>query len=178
MVTRKSFLKMLVALVAISASTISCSKIDEIEQFDAVAQHEKDLIIIEDYIASENLDTYDIKETGVNIEITEEGTEDTDIYPTNDTSTDEDSQYVTVKYKGYFTDGTVFDDQTAEGDSITFPLDGVIIGWQLAIPEMTKGDKATVIIPSYYGYGNYAIGTIPASTVLVFDIELLSFERK
>lgn len=78
---------------------------------------------------------------------------------------------VTVKYKGYLTDGSVFD-QTGNSGA-TFGLGNVIKGWQEGIPLFKKGGKGMLLIPSALGYGDQAQGSIPANSVLIFDIELL-----
>ena len=84
------------------------------------------------------------------------------------------SSSVTVHYKGYFLDGKVFD-QTS-GTPITFPLNGVIKGWQQCVPLLQKGGKGTFIIPSELCYGTRPPSGIPANAVLVFDIELVDFK--
>ncbi len=79
---------------------------------------------------------------------------------------------VTVIYKGYYTDGTVFDSNSSP---VSFPLSGVITGWQEGLPLMKTGGKATLIIPSALGYGSSGSGSVPPNTVLLFDITLVSF---
>ncbi len=79
-----------------------------------------------------------------------------------------------VKYKGYLTDGTVFD-QTTGSLSATFSLSGLIEGWQEGIPLLKKGGKGTFFLPSALGYGPSGAGSIPPNTVLIFEIELLDF---
>lgn len=80
---------------------------------------------------------------------------------------------VEVKYRGKFLkDGTVFD----ESDKLSFPLNGVIPGWQLGIPMMGIGDSATFYIPSGLAYGPRGYpGAIPPDAILIFDVELLGF---
>jgi FKBP-type peptidyl-prolyl cis-trans isomerase FkpA len=82
------------------------------------------------------------------------------------------SSTVEVKYKGWLLNGTLFD-QTATDKKFTYALSGLIKGWQIGIPLMKKGGKATFFIPSSLGYGYYATGPIPANSVLIFDIELI-----
>lgn len=50
---------------------------------------------------------------------------------------------------------------------------GLILGFEYGISQMEKGDKATVIMPSLYGYGNSAAGDIPPSSPLIFELELV-----
>jgi len=54
---------------------------------------------------------------------------------------------VSIIYKGYLTDAdtTVFDD--SNGIPRTFPLAGVIAGWQIGIPLFREGGKGKLIIP-------------------------------
>lgn len=78
---------------------------------------------------------------------------------------------VTVKYKGYFTNGEVFDQSDSNG--ITFNLQQVIAGWTEGITYFKKGGKGILLIPSRLGYGDNDRGSIPGGSVLIFDIELL-----
>ena len=78
---------------------------------------------------------------------------------------------VTVAYKGYFLDGTVFD-QSATG--ISFGLNQVIQGWTEGIQLFKEGGSGILLIPSQLGYGNSGRGGIPGGAALVFDIELIS----
>jgi len=80
---------------------------------------------------------------------------------------------VEVKYRGSLISGTVFD-QTATDKTFTYALSGLIKGWQIGIPLMKTGGKATFYIPSGLGYGSSGIGSIPPNSVLIFDIELIS----
>lgn len=84
------------------------------------------------------------------------------------------SSTVTVKYKGTFLDGTVFD-ETMGSETASFPLTGVIEGWQEAIPLLGKTGKGTFWIPSGLCYGPSGRGSIPPNAVLVFEVELIDF---
>ena len=77
---------------------------------------------------------------------------------------------VKVKYKGYFTSGDVFDENT---DGITFNLQEVIAGWTEGIPLFKEGGKGMLLIPSKLGYGSNSVGSIPPNSVLIFNIELV-----
>ena len=79
---------------------------------------------------------------------------------------------VTVAYKGTLTDGTIFDQSGASG--ATFPLSNVIQGWQEGIPLFSEGGSGILLIPSALGYGNQALGSIPANSVLIFEVTLLN----
>lgn len=80
---------------------------------------------------------------------------------------DENSD-VTVVYKDYFLDGTVFDQSSTEGAS--FNLQEVIQGWTEGITYFS----GMLLVPAHLAYGNRGVGTIPGGSVLLFDIELVS----
>lgn len=128
------------------------------------SQADKDDAIIRQYLSDNSIEaTKD--PSGLYYVVTEEGTGD---HP------DINSE-VTVKYKGYLTNGTVFDETTGNS-STTFPLSGLIRGWQIGIPKLRQGGKGTFFVPSALGYGSQSVGNIPANSVLIFDIELVSFD--
>lgn len=79
---------------------------------------------------------------------------------------------VTVAYKGYFTNGNVFDQSKAEG--ISFGLNQVIKGWTEGIPYFKEGGNGILLIPAHLGYGNSDSGPIPGGSVLVFEVKLIS----
>lgn len=75
---------------------------------------------------------------------------------------------VKANYTGKFTNNTSFDAGVS-----SFPLDGVIKGWQIGIPLIKQGGKIKLIIPPYLAYGCNDYRGIPGNSVLVFDVELL-----
>lgn len=83
------------------------------------------------------------------------------------------SNTVEVHYHGTLIDGTVFDSSVERGQTISFPLGGVIKGWQEGLAMMKEGGKATLIIPSDLAYGDAGSGdTIPPGATLKFEVEL------
>jgi len=84
------------------------------------------------------------------------------------------SDTVEVKYKGYLTDGYVFDKTTGNA-TVSFPLNQLIKGWQIGIPKLQKGGSGLFIIPSALGYGKTNLTGIPANSVLIFEITLVDF---
>lgn len=80
---------------------------------------------------------------------------------------------VKVKYAGYLTNGTKFDEELV---GITFKLGQLIVGWQRGLPLIKKGGNITLYLPPSLGYGNAAVGSIPANSILIFTIELLDVE--
>jgi FKBP-type peptidyl-prolyl cis-trans isomerase FkpA len=124
-------------------------------------QLEKDIKEIKEYIADNNLSAQQTT-SGLHYVINDLGTGN---YPfANDN--------VTVRYKGYTTDGSVFDQSEEEG--ITFNLQQVIQGWTEGIPKLKEGGKGILLIPSKLGYGEKGSGSIDPNTVLIFDVDLLT----
>lgn len=84
---------------------------------------------------------------------------------------------VNVHYHGTLTDGTVFDSSVDRGEPISFPLNGVIQGWQEGLQLMSVGSKYRLFIPYNLAYGERAAGpTIKPYSALIFDVELLAIE--
>ena len=84
---------------------------------------------------------------------------------------------VTVHYEGKLVDGTVFDSSIQRGSPIDLPVGGVIPGWVEALQLMHVGEKIKLFIPSELAYGAQSPSpTIPANSVLVFDLELLAIK--
>jgi peptidylprolyl isomerase len=80
---------------------------------------------------------------------------------------------VTVHYSGWTTDGKMFDSSVTRGEPSSFPLKGVIKGWTEGLQLMVVGEKTRFWIPVELAYQNKP--GKPAG-MLVFDIELISFE--
>jgi FKBP-type peptidyl-prolyl cis-trans isomerase FkpA len=78
-----------------------------------------------------------------------------------------------VKYKGYLSDSTVFDENSV-GTSIS--LSNVIIGWKEGLTYFNVGGKGKLFIPSHLAYGKNVNGKVPANSVLFFDIEVLEIQ--
>jgi len=95
-----------------------------------------------------------------------------------DTSKPTLTSRVRCHYKGTLINGQVFDSSVDRGEPATFPVNGVIRGWQEVLPLMTVGSKWRVVIPSELAYGDGQAGALiaPGST-LVFEIELLGIEN-
>ncbi|WP_198000756.1 FKBP-type peptidyl-prolyl cis-trans isomerase [Gimesia fumaroli] len=80
---------------------------------------------------------------------------------------------VTVHYRGTLEDGTEFDSSYKRGQTISFPLGGVIPGWTEGLQLIGEGGEIELIIPSELGYG--AAGSppvIPPNATLHFRVEL------
>lgn len=85
---------------------------------------------------------------------------------------------VTVHYHGTLADGTVFDSSIERGESVSFPVNGVIPGWVEALQLMHVGDKWKLTIPGNLAYGDNGIpqAGIPPNATLIFIVELLSIQ--
>ena len=81
---------------------------------------------------------------------------------------------VTVHYHGTLIDGTIFDSSIDRKQPATFPLNGVIPGWQEALQMMSVGSKWKIFIPSELAYGESGAGAIGPNSTLIFEVELLS----
>jgi FKBP-type peptidyl-prolyl cis-trans isomerase FkpA len=77
---------------------------------------------------------------------------------------------ITAHYQGRFlTSGLEFD----KGSNVSFPLNGVIEGWQIGIPLLHEGDSATFFIPSGYAYGYYGYPPeIPSNANMIFHVRV------
>jgi FKBP-type peptidyl-prolyl cis-trans isomerase len=139
----------------IALVTSSCKK-----DVDQIAV---DRLLLEEYVAAQNLQDVKIDPSGLYYAIEEPGT---GVQPNI-------SDEIEVRYKGYLLDGTVFD-QTEMGKTAVFYLGSLISGWQVAIPLLKEGGKGTFIIPSHLAFGSKGAGSlISPDEVLVFEIELV-----
>ena len=145
-------------LALVSLLFVSCLSDNEASKpVDYTVQNEKEIV---DYIAKNKL-TATKTDSGLYYVVNEVGT---GAQPTA-------SSNVTVAYKGYFTDGNVFDESKAEG--ISFGLSQVIKGWTEGIPFFKEGGNGVLLIPSHLGYGSNGSGPIPGGSVLVFNVKLI-----
>ncbi len=134
------------------------------DPISAEDQLAKDIKKIEEYLKENNL-TAESTASGLHYIIEEPGSGG---HPSL-----KDNDEVTVNYKGYLLDGTIFD-QT-NGTPISFGLQQVILGWQEGIPLFQKGGKGKLFIPSGLAYGTSGSGAIPPRTPIAFDVELIDF---
>ena len=81
---------------------------------------------------------------------------------------------VSTHYRGTHVDGSEFDATDPAGEPATFPLRGVVPGWQEAIPLMAVGSKWRLYVPPELGYGEEGSPpVIEPNEVLIFEIELV-----
>ncbi len=131
---------------------------DNSESIDFAVKNDQE---INDYISANNLDAKK-SNSGLYYVVNEAGTDEQPTVNSN----------VTVAYKGYFTNGSVFDQSSAEG--ISFNLQQVIKGWAEGITYFKEGGSGLLMIPAHLGYGSKTINGIPGGSVLIFDIHLIA----
>lgn len=78
--------------------------------------------------------------------------------------------YVGVEYDT----GEEFDSSWNRGESIEFPLRGLIQGWQDGIPGMRVGGRRQLVIPPAQAYGPAGSGHRLSGKTLIFVIDLLA----
>lgn len=137
---------------------LSCSGDKNSEQIDFTAENEAEITA---YISDNNL-TAQKSNSGLYYVINNSGT---GVQPNANSS-------VTVSYKGYYTNKSVFDESDAAG--ISFSLQQVIKGWTEGITYFKEGGSGILLVPSHLGYGSSGRGSIPGGAVLVFDVKLIS----
>ena len=85
---------------------------------------------------------------------------------------------VTTHYDLRLLNGTVLESSVKQGNPISFRvgMHQVIKGWDEALLTMKKGERRTLIVPHWLGYGS--VGSppkIPPYATLVFEVELIDF---
>lgn len=172
--------QLLTALLSLTLF-ISCSK-DKDEVKDYTAENEKEIV---DYLAQNNL-TAQRTNSGLYYIITKEGSSESEgENPGEEENTGEGenteenendghptlNSNITVIYKGYFTNGKVFD-ESAEG--VSYSLRTLIPGWKEGIPLLKSGGEIQLFVPAHLGYGSNGNKTVPGGAVLIFEITLVS----
>lgn len=86
---------------------------------------------------------------------------------------------VSVHYIGALADGSTFDSSYDRGEPISFTVGAgqLIKGFDQGVVGMQVGGKRKITIPPDLGYGAEQIGSIPANSILVFDVELISIKQ-
>ena len=135
------------------------------EIFDEDAQLATDIALIEQFLDANGLEADTLLPSKIRIITYNEGVGDKADFGAT----------VVAYYSGYLLDGTEFDSNEL-GSPINFVVDrgDVVRGWDIAIKELAKGGRATIFLPSQYGYGNQGFGSnIPPNSVLIFDIAVV-----
>ena len=107
-------------------------------------------------------------DSGLQYEVLKEG----------DGATPTENDKVIANYKGTLIDGTVFDSSYDRGEPATFPVNGVIQGWQEALKMMKEGAKWRIVVPANLAYGPRGAGNlIGPNETLIFEIELIAITK-
>lgn len=81
---------------------------------------------------------------------------------------------VLCHYKGWFLDGTVFDDSYKRGRPEVFFVFELIPGWIEALTLMPVGSKWKLYVPPHIGYGLESLtNESGGNCTLIFEIELI-----
>ena len=89
---------------------------------------------------------------------------------------------ITIQYKGYFLDGTLFDSSYEANLPLEFTYgnpDQVIKGIEIGLSMMKNGGKAKIIIPSRLAFGDLgsSSGIVPPFTPVIFEVEVIRKEN-
>ncbi|HYK77758.1 MAG TPA: FKBP-type peptidyl-prolyl cis-trans isomerase [Daejeonella sp.] len=157
-------MKHLLLILLVSVTALSACKKEP--SYDPYKQLAADELLIQDFIAKNNIPAVR-HESGLYYQI---------IAPGSGNITYTTATQVTAKYEGRLLNGQVFDN--GGGNPATFPLGGVIGGWQIGVPLIQKNGKIRLLIPSGYAYGPNAQRGIPANSILDFDVELVDVQNQ
>lgn len=136
----------------------------------AKKEGEVNLKIADEFLDKNKAENPDVKETptGLQYRVLREGDGDSPVA--------EDK--VKVHYSGRLIDGTEFDSSYKRGDPTEFGLNQVIKGWTEGLQLMKVGAKYEFFIHPNIAYGARPRPTIPANSVLIFEVELLDIVTK
>ncbi|MDO8639663.1 MAG: FKBP-type peptidyl-prolyl cis-trans isomerase [bacterium] len=85
---------------------------------------------------------------------------------------------IKIHYLGTLTNGQKFDSSYDRNQPFETQIGvgNVIKGWDLGVIGMKVDGKRKLTIPPDMGYGAQAMGSIPANSTLIFDLELLEIK--
>lgn len=84
---------------------------------------------------------------------------------------------LTMLYKGTLASGKVFDENFKKAPfCFTLGAGEVIKGWDQGLNGIRLGGKRKLVIPPDLGYGENAVGPIPANSTLTFEVEVLRID--
>jgi FKBP-type peptidyl-prolyl cis-trans isomerase FkpA len=87
-----------------------------------------------------------------------------------------------VYYRGWLTNGSLFDQSRADANgqmqsfSFTVGAHQVIAGWEQGLVGMKVGGVRLLIVPPAVGYGAAGQGSIPPNSLLVFQVQLVDVQ--
>ncbi len=72
-----------------------------------------------------------------------------------------------------WSDGKIIESSWTGGQPATFPLAGVIAGWQQGLPGAKVGGRRLLVIPADLGYGPNGSGPIGPNETLIFVVDII-----
>ena len=88
---------------------------------------------------------------------------------------------VSIHYRGTSTDGKLVDDSRIKFVPTPFNFvlgtNSLIPGMEEGIEGMKVGGVRRITIPPELGYGNRALGDLPANSTLIFEVELVAMQE-
>ncbi len=86
---------------------------------------------------------------------------------------------LTVHYRSFLLNGTEIEN-SYQSQPLRFVLGmgSMIDAWEIALPKLNQGAKATIVCPSYLCYAAKRKDKIAPFTPLIFEIELLKIKKK
>lgn len=149
-------------LLLILAAFIGLSSCKTAPNVDAVKQARIDDSVIRVYLSNNPIVKAVKDSSGLYYQVVKEGA---GAYPTVKST-------VTVNYSGKLINGAPFD----AGSGLSMSLNDLVKAWQIGLTHVKPGGHILLLVPSALGYGGSAMGPIPANSVLLFDIDLVSFK--
>lgn len=159
-------IKYFLLLLCIAGCFAACKKADIGDVYDPLPQFKSDTTAIRAFIKANNIPAIKNEQYGVFYQV---------LAPGSGSLTYSSTTQVSIEYDGRLLDGRVFDASTAP--TAKQALGSFIPGVQIGIPNIQKGGKVRVLIPSFYAYGNVELVTssgfvIPKNSILDFTITL------
>ena len=73
-----------------------------------------------------------------------------------------------------WSNGSLVESSWNSGQPATFPLSGVIAGWQEGLPGAKVGGRRLLVIPADKGYGPNGSGPIGPNETLIFVVDIIA----
>ncbi len=153
--------KSIFAFIGMVLLSLSCGKTADTGCTPATIASENTVMVA--YCTANGIN-YTTHTSGILYEITSQGT---GVFP-NINST------ISCFYTGKLMNGISFDAQTST--PATFPLSGVIQGWQIIFPLVRNGGKIKMVIPSALAYSCVGKGSIQPNSPLYFEATLVAVQ--
>ena len=73
-----------------------------------------------------------------------------------------------------WSNGAIVESSWSGGQPATFPLSGVIVGWQEGLPGAKAGGRRLLVIPADKAYGPNGSGPIGPNETLIFVVDIIA----